>query len=232
MRALALAVVCGASLLLAACLLAPGTFTSELNLRRDGTFSYSYKGEIVLLGLSKLAQADAADGEFTPSTCYKDDGFEERKCTGEELTEQRKEWETSREDAKKKRESDAETAKAMLGGIDPSDPKAAEEFADRLRRQTGWRSVVNKGDGKFEVDFAIAGRLDHDFVFPTIERMPVLNQFVTVVRRADGSVRVDAPSFFPGGNSSPMMGMAGAMTPSSEGDDAKLPVLNGTFTIV
>lgn len=237
LRGLALAVVGGASLVLSGCLLTPGTFTSELSLRRDGSYSFTYKGDINLLGLSRLAAADAAEDEkatFEPTACHEDDGFEERKCTDEELAQQRTDWDTSREEAKKKRTQDTEMMKTMLGGIDPADPKAAEEFAARLRRQAGWRTVVDKGNGKFDVDFAISGRLDHDFIFPTVERMPIVTPFVTVVRRSDRSVRVDAPAFFPGGTSSPMMGMAEAMTQAGAGGEqqAGAPALNGTFAIV
>jgi hypothetical protein len=79
-----------------------------------------------------------------------------------------------------------DVAKLMLGGMGPSSPHAAEEFAQRLRRQAGWKRVDYKGDGLFEVDFAIEGRLDHDFTFPTIERFPMANQFVQVALRSDG----------------------------------------------
>jgi hypothetical protein len=67
--------------------------------------------------------------------------------------------------------------KAMLGGLDPSDPKAAEELAARLRRQAGFKSVVYKGNGLYEVDFAVSGQLSHDFAFPTIEKMPQITPF-------------------------------------------------------
>lgn len=233
-RALALAVLSAATLLLTGCLLTPGTFVSELNLRRDGSFSFSYRGDVHLLGLSKLGSEAAGENQpFTPSPCHADDGVEERACSDEELAQQRKDWEAAQESARKKREEEAETMKAILGGIDPTDPKAAEEFAARLRRQSGWRSVTNKGNGRFEVDFAIAGQLDHDFVFPTMERMPVMTPFVTIVRRSDGTVRMDAPAFYPGGNPSPMLGMAEAMSQSAaQRQEAGIPELNGTFVVI
>ena len=81
-------------------------------------------------------------------------------------------------------------------------------------------------------------RIDHDFAFPTIERFPMANPFVMVNRRADGSVRVDAPGFGPASNGGGMNGLAqlaamGAMSDKAgEGGDApKLPVLEGTFTL-
>ena len=240
-RFAAAGLVAGLSLLLAACLISPGKFTSALDLRKDGRFAYSYQGEIYILGLSKLAEmgakADAAK-EWEAQPCTKDDSKDERPCTADELAQQKSDWETQRAAKAEKDKKDAEMAKAMMGGIDPSDPRAAEEFASRLRRQAGWKSVVYKGDGMYVVDFAIAGRIDHDFAFPTIERFPMANPFVMVNRRADGTVRIDAPGFGPAGsgggmNSFAQLGALGAMSDKGgEGKDApKLPVLEGTFTL-
>ena len=250
LRAMAGAALAAGCLLLSSCVLLPGKFGSELTLRADGTFAFSYKGDIHLVALSKLA-ADAAKEEATkaqvpyePQPCYDDATIEERKCSDKELAQQKTDWEAGQAagsgsgSGSDKSARDAEMMKTMMGGIDPSDPKAAEEFAARLRRQVGWRSVIDKGDGRFEVDFAIAGRLDHDFSFPTIERMPVVSPFVTAIRRADGTVRIEAPAFAAGNNSpSPMMGMMGAMANSgakSGSDEGMpgLPVLDGTFAVI
>ena len=240
LRIAAAAFVAGLSLLLSACLISPGKFTSALDLRKDGRFTYSYQGEIYMLGLGKLAEmgakADAAK-EFEPTTCYKEDSSDERPCTKDELAQQKSDWEAERTAKVEKDKKDAEMAKAMMGGIDPTDPKAAEEFASRLRRQAGWKSVIYKGDGMYVVDFAIAGRIDHDFAFPTIERFPMANPFVMVNRRADGSVRIDAPGFGPasgggGMNSFAQLAAMGAMSDKGgDGEMPKLPVLEGTFTL-
>ena len=219
--------------LLGGCLLTPGKFVSRLDIRKAGTCSYTYDGEIHLLALSKLAQmGDATDAEFSPEPCYDDDGFEERACTEEELAEQRRVWDEAAEARAADKAREAETTRAMLGGIDPADPAAAEELAERLRRQAGWKKVEFKGDGLFEVSFAIAGRLDHDFVFPTIERFPMTNAFVQVVRREGGTVRLDAPGFAAqsGVGPSPAM-MAGMASAGSGPDTPKLPELDGVFTL-
>ena len=240
------------SVMLSACLLSPGSFSSALDLRKDGQFSFTYKGEIYLLALSKLAEMGAADKKvFEPAPCSDDNG-EERTCTAAEVADQKQEWQTERKAAADKAKKEAEQAKAMLGGIDLSDPKAAEEFATRLRRQAGFRAVTYKGDGLYDVDFALSGRLDHDFVFPTIERFAMANAFVQLSRRNDGSVRIDAPAFASGSAGSafaPLMAMSGAMggkdaggkdaggkdaeTSGGDGKESapKFPVPNGTFTI-
>jgi hypothetical protein len=122
--------------------------------------------------------------------------------------------------------------KAMFGGIDPSDPGAAAEFAGRLRRQAGWRKVESRGDGLFVVDFAMTGQLDHDFAFPTVERFPAANPFVQVVLRADGTVRIDAPAFAPAAAGEPYRGwMQAAMLSEGKKDMPQLPQLDGRFTI-
>lgn len=242
-RFAAAGLVAGLSLLLAACLISPGKFTSALDLRKDGRFAYSYQGEIYMLGLSKLAEmgakADAAK-EWEAQPCTKDDSMDERPCTADELAQQKSDWESEQQAKADKDKRDGEMAKAMFGGLDPTDPKAAEEFAARLRRQAGWKSVIYKGDGLYQVDFAISGTLDHDFVYPTMERFPMANAFVTLVRRTDGSIRLDAPGFAQGSGGgmnsfAQLAAMGAAMDKAGKdgkdgADSPNLPQLDGTFT--
>jgi len=256
-RFAAAALAAGLAVLLTGCLLTPGKFAASLDLRKSGAFTYKYDGEIHLLALSKLAQMGQGMGsdEYVEESCYDDETFEERDCTAEEKAEHRKAWDEGASARKAKKEQDAAAMRAMLGGIDPADPAAAEELAARLRRQVGWNRVDYKGDGLFDVSFALTGKLDHDFLFPTFEGFPMANFFVTATRRTGGAVRVDAPGFGPqaGGNpfQSMMMGgmMAGAAeaaaadaadAAASEGanDDSdpaeampQLPTVDGTFTI-
>lgn len=231
--AIALAAVL--SLALTACLLSPGKFVSSLDLRKDGRFSFTYKGQISMLGLSKLAEMDRKDkGAFEASACHKDDGETERACSASEIAEQKTQWEDEQKAAADKVKRDAEMAKTLFGGIDPTSPRAAEEMAERLRKQAGWKSVIYKGNGLYEVDFAIAGRIDHDFMFPTIERFPTANAFVLLNRRADGSVRIDAPAFTPnagGGSGMGSLAAMAAMDKSKDGKELPVPELDGAFTI-
>ena len=241
-RALTAGLVAALAMVLTGCLLSPGKFTSELHLRNGGTFSYSYDGEIYLLALSKLAemgnQAENSGSEYIQQPCYSNDEFEERECTSDEIAVQKSQYSARQQ----KQQKDAEMLRAMLGGIDPADPEAATELAERLRRQKGWNKVDYKGDGLFVVSFAIAGRLDHDFLFPTIERFPMSNFFVLVAKREGGTVRVDAPGFSAQSGGNPfqgmMAGMAGmfaATAETAEADGESLPVfpeLEGSFKIV
>ncbi|TCM21589.1 hypothetical protein EDF56_101255 [Novosphingobium sp. PhB165] len=219
--------VAGMAMLVAACIFVPGKFTSQLSLKADRSFHFAYTGEIVMLPLQKSKETP-----FEPETCY-DDNSDERACTPAELAEQKSKWEESRAD---KQKTDAQAAKALLGGIDPSDPRAGEEVAAKLRRQTGWNNVVYKGDGRFDVDFAIGGKLDHDFTFPTIEGFPMANAFVQLSLRQDGSVRIDAPAFGPSQSSGNMMGAMLAGMNSDAGSEAadtdSTSEADGTFSIV
>jgi hypothetical protein len=54
--AVATAFAAAAALALSACIVAPGKFVSTFDLRKDGTFTFSYDGEIHLLALSRLAE--------------------------------------------------------------------------------------------------------------------------------------------------------------------------------
>lgn len=236
-------------LVLAGCMVMPGKFTSDLALRRDGTFTFHYKGEIILAALaqgSKSTKADAIPPEpFEQQPCTDPQTDEAHDCSPAEIAQQRARW-NDEQKAKKaaKANEDVQNRKMMqafMGGIDPDDPKAAAAFAQRLARQEGYASVVSKGGGKFEVDYSASGRLDHDFTFPTIERLPMVMPFVSLIRRADGSVRVDAPAFSTAAANPVMPGlgaMAGAMSgmkesakpgtkPATDGP----PIAEGTFIL-
>lgn len=226
----------GLALLLAGCMLVPGKFVSELVLMRDGTFTYSYEGEINLLTMRKLMQMGATGEQpaFVPSPCYDDQSFEERGCTPDELAQQRAEHEQVAADRARRDAEDAERMKQMFGGIDPSDPASGDELARRIERQAGFDRVVHKGDGLFDVSFRAASRLDHAFVFPTFEQLPLGNHFVYAARRDDGSVRIDAPGFAGQGAANPMQAM---MMGFDEGGNRNplspaMPAPEGTFTIV
>lgn len=220
--------IIASSLFLAGCLLTPGKFTSELTLRKGGAYSYVYDGEISMMGLSQLAAMGAND-EFEPD-CYTDD-FEERPCTAEETTEQRRKWEAEQA----KEAAQKQQFVKMIGNIDPNDPESVTKLADTMRRQRGWETVEHIGDGLFYVRYATSGTLTHGFVFPVIEKMPV-SPFVVALPRADGSVRVEAEGF--GNESMPGMGpglgmMAALGAGQAEGEDAPDPVLpDGIFTLV
>lgn len=218
----------GAAILLSAlqgCFLSPGKFESSLDIRKDGRFTFAYDGEMHFLALSDFA---GRDSEFEPEEC-RDDEFELRECTDAEIDAQRQAWAEKQEREKK----EAKEMASLFGGIDPSDPAAAEELAAALRKQKGWQHVEYKGDGLFDVSYRLSSHGGHPFAFPALEGFPVANAFVQIAPRADGSLRIDAPGFGPAGGypmSSMLFGAAG-MSGSGADDLPKLPELGGVFTI-
>lgn len=247
-RLRAAALVTGLALALAGCFMTPGKFTSELAITGPDSFTFRYEGEIFFLGLSKLAQMGAAaDQAFKPETCYSDEGFEERECTPEELAKQRADWEAGAAQRAAEAKKQAEQMAAMMGGIDPSDPKAADELVKLLQRQKGWERLVHKGDGVFDVSYRATGTMGHDFTFPMIEGFPQVNPFVQVFLRKGGQVRINAPAFAAAqtGDTSGIGAMFGlgsmaglaALGQSTSGDDPEtealktIPQIGGTFTV-
>lgn len=108
---------------------------------------------------------------------------------------------------------------------DPAKKKAANdarnrEIAAALSKEAGYRKVTYVGDGKFEIDYAASGTLDHAFLFPYNIDAEAIFPFVVVETRANGTVRVKAPGFAVDDNSKSVPGAG--QQPSK---------LDGTFTI-
>ena len=224
-----IAIAACSTLLLSGCFLSPGTFTAEMDVRKDGSFTFTYDGEIVVLAMSQLAQM-ANEAEGKSDSCVDEDSSETRTCTDEEMAAKRAEDEQA-----------AQMMQAMMGSADLSDPAAAEEFAAQLERQAGWDKVEYLGDGLFDVAFHVASTLSHDFDFPSIEGMPMRNTFVAATRREGDRIHVEAPGFSAmGGNpmTAMMGGMAGAFAGmASEGsekgqDMPDMPQPDGTFRLI
>jgi len=243
-RAAALLAVC--CLALAGCFVSPGKFEAELALTGEDRFTFTYEGEIFFLGLSRLAQMGAAAEEtFAPSECQNEETFELRDCTPAEVAEQRRAWDEGAAVRAAERKKQAEQMAALMGGIDPSDPKAADELVRLLLRHRGWEEVQSLGNGLFRVRYKVSGTLGHDFLFPAIEGFPASSPSVQTFTRKNGEVRINAPGFAVQGSESGMMGgmlggwgaMASLGGPGAGGGEtaapglADLPTPDGTFTI-
>lgn len=247
-RLRAAALLAGFALALSGCFMTPGKFTSELAITGPDSFTFTYEGEIFFLGLSKLAQMDAGKEQFTPNECYNDDTFEPRDCSEEELAAQRADWEAGAAERAEREKKQAQQMAALMGGIDPSDPKAADELVKILQRQKGWERVVHKGDGVFDVSYRITGTMGHDFLFPLIEGFPATNPFVQVYLRKGGQVRINAPGFaaqspesgglgtvLGAGSFAGLAAMGAAEEAREAGKDPAaipgVPQIDGTFTV-
>ena len=109
--ALGLAIV--APMSLSGCLLLPGEFVSEMTILKSGEFSFSYKGEIQLVGLANLLKNEL-EGEGLESTEFT------ATCYGEApdaTTKEEKAKEKKKEAAKLKAQSESFATEAALGTI-------------------------------------------------------------------------------------------------------------------
>lgn len=322
--AIGLAIV--APMSLSGCLLLPGEFNSEMTLLADGEFSFSYKGQIQLVGLANLlndtldaeggatefvascygalpdaekseedkkkdkrkqkaeekavadaavaeaalaeigssdggtaasktsqetydtdeatsaadAAAEAADGAAEAAAAAAEaaeaisDDYTERDCTPAEVEQQKKEWEESQAASKKEKEQAKKMFGAMLGGIDPSNPKTIERFTKEVERLAAWNKVEHLGNGVFMIDYSTKGRLADDFAFPVIPRYSLGSPMIHVTRWDNGRVRIEAPTFHNDADVSLMALMgSGSMIPGMGGAKKNLePVeVKGSFTI-
>lgn len=109
---------------------------------------------------------------------------------------------------------------------DNSNDAQMRAIADALTKEKGFRSARYLGKRKFDIDYAISGRLTHAFLFPFNIDAQIVLPFVAVELRGDERVRVKAPGFANGFDKSqgPTLGAGGP------GEDAA-KALNGSFTL-
>jgi hypothetical protein len=202
-----------APLLLTGCLWGPGKFNSEVTVRKDGSFVLHYRGEIVLQTPSDESTEPWTDAKATKCG----DGGKERACTKAELADQKSAYE-------KKLKDNEQMAKMFgLAGLDDASNRA---FAAKLMKYAGWRSVTYRGKGVFDVDYHMEGSAKQDFLFPALPDNNVLIPFITLRRRADGSVLVTAPAFTGGA------GPLGPGQPTGEMPKGPVSRAKGRFTVI
>lgn len=234
--------IAAAPLLLAGCLWGPGKFTSELALRKDGSFVLDYRGEIVLqLPDDKPTASEPwsekmvrcfADGRvesMAPIVSTDDETDpQSRACTKAALAKHKSDFEKSQADraAEKSKES-AEMAKMF--GLPGADDESNRRFAANMMKYQGWKSVRYAGKGVFDVDYRFEGRVGQDYAFPIMPDADFIIPFITIRRRTDGSVMVTAPAFT--GASGPFGARAKMMGLPDKSDSPKSRA-EGRFTIV
>lgn len=221
-----------APLLLNGCLWGPGKFTSDLTLRKDGSFVLDYRGEIVLQlppeAHSEPWSADKArcfegmanrdsDAAVLLST---EKPPKSRACTSTEVAEQKVNYEN-----KNKRDSEQMAKIFGLPGLDDDSNRA---FAAKLMKYAGWRSVVYKGSGVFDVDYHFVGRVTQDFLFPALPDNNLIVPFIALRRRADGAVLVTASGFT--GGAGPLAAAAAGAGEMAKG--GPISRAQGRFTII
>ena len=232
--------VASAPLLLAGCLWGPGKFTSDLTLKKDGSFVLDYRGEIVLQtppdaqvksepwAKEKARCRKSGRVEVQPWMTTVDDDDPVRPCTASELAKAKTDYETQAAERTKSKREEAEQMAKMFGlpGFDEDSNRA---FAAKLSKYAGWRSVQYRGKGVYDVDYHFEGRATQDFVFPALPDNDFLIPFVAIRRRADGSVLVTAPAFT--GGAGPLGARAGAAAAGAM-KDGPISKAQGRFTII
>lgn len=220
MKMMRLIAALAAPLLLTGCLLSPGKFTSSLDLKRDGSFTFTYVGEIVVVDMS------SPPAEFSPSPCYDETSGDERDCTQDELAQQRKDF----DDAQTSKSDEAGMVSKGMG--DFGSDESIVELVEQLKKQDGWKNVSYRGNRIIDVEYAISGKMSHGFSFPMVDGGAGVMPFVTMTRRKDGSVKVSAPAYSGGGMGGEMASL-GAMAAASgaNGGKPEQPKADGTFTI-
>jgi len=117
-----------------------------------------------------------------------------------------------------------DTPKAKEPGEDVEAKRRA--VAEALTREAGYRSVAYVGKGKFLIDYAIKGTLDHAFLFPFNADAQAIIPFVMVEVRQGGTVRIRAPGFAQTQSTGPL---SGGGLPGGTQDGSKY--LDGVFTL-
>jgi hypothetical protein len=212
-----MALAFAAPLALSGCLWGPGKFTSDLSLRKNGTFSLAYQGEIVLqmpddkgpapepwdagMASCHVDGSTSLDGDAKSGGMHSiDDSTDrveepaERPCTPVELAKLKSRYETESAEKLEKRRLESQNV-AKLMGLPGTDDESNRRFAEKMGRFHGWRSVRYVGKGVFDVDYQADGRVDQDFAFPIMPDSDFIVPFITIRRRNDGTVMVSAPAY-------------------------------------
>ncbi|MBX3593497.1 MAG: hypothetical protein KF783_03375 [Sphingomonas sp.] len=194
-----------APLLLVGCAFAPGKFTSTLTILADRSFTFTYQGEVVAIDIAGAMAKGMGDA-------FK--GGDEDKESKTSMTRMLRgaAW-----------KQDVPKIEGKPPAEDDADAREKEAkfkaIAAALEKEPGYRSVTYQGDGVFLIDYALTGKLTHNFLWPYNLDAEVVFPFVVVEMRGSDQVRVKAPAF--ANTDSPTKGKGGG--------NAKL---DGTFTLV
>lgn len=150
-----------------------------------------------------------------------------RPCTATEIAQQRAAFEKNQATAAEKKRAEADSMAKMFG-LPGLDDESSREFAAKLTKYAGWRSVTYRGNGVFDVDYHFVGSARQDFLFPALPDNNFLIPFIAIRRRADGAVLVTAPEFV--GGAGPFGTGAAQLSRGTSG----MPVsrANGRFTVI
>jgi hypothetical protein len=188
--------------MLASCVLTPGKFVSTLRIDADRHFTFTYVGEVIALQDDDMTKGlgDMA----TPSPTDPASSDEDGTPTLQQIALQKDD--SADNPAAKKAAADAKN----------------RTIAAALSKEAGYRKVTYLGNGKFSIDYAISGTLDHGFVYPYNIDAEAVFPFIAVELRANNTVRMKAPGYA-NANDTKGMGMPGMDKTASQ--------LDGVFTL-
>lgn len=210
--------------LLSSCYLVPGSFTAALDIRRDGSFTYRYVGDIAYASPDAPPRTEWQD---SMARCFDDKTAKPRTCSKAETDQQRISHESIQN-----RDSKESAELAELIGFNPLDADANRKIAAEMMQYDGWKKVTYKGEGVFAVEYETSGTLERDFLFPTSPTAQVIIPFLSI-RRSGGVVTIGAPGFTGGVMRKIMLGNMGISdNMGMPGKDLQyFDRINGTFTL-
>jgi hypothetical protein len=189
-QSLRVALTVALSFILSACYFIPGQFDASLDIRRDGTFRFRYVGEFVFPLSRNKPENNSNEAEFQ---CYDDIAVEYRSCNAAETVTRRRDFEERQRIGKK--ESDEF---AVFIGYNVDDEAANAMLAKRMMQSKGWKTVIYKGSGIYQVEYETTGILDRDVLFPVLAETHISAPFVIIRPSPDGNVEVNAPGLASG----------------------------------
>ncbi|MGC4250263.1 MAG: hypothetical protein QM605_02030 [Sphingobium sp.] len=195
-----------AVLLLSACLVTPGKFDSTLDIRADRSFTFTYKGEIIASDMGK---------DFPGPDSLGDEPGDDAAPTAQD---------SAYRTARLLQVKDETGEQSFSNRKDAGDDARMQAIAEALAKEKGFRAARYMGDHKFEIDYAISGKLDHAFLFPFNTDAQIILPFVAVELRGADRVRMKAPGFSTSYDKSQGPSMGGS-------DDDAAKALDGTFKL-
>ncbi|MFK7842381.1 MAG: hypothetical protein AB8B54_08950 [Sphingorhabdus sp.] len=165
-------------LLLTGCLLIPGKFDSHLKLMNDGSYSFTYNGQM------QMAEGDDNPMSSPPGMADEDSMENGAQGGGQQNA----------------------AMSSIFGGAIAGNDESLEKFATQLSKYDGWNKVEYMGDNLFEVEYAVTGNFDQNFAFPTIPGATMQFPFVQIIRRSGGELEVLTPAMAGAGGLAGAMG--------------------------